>query len=840
MARVIRVLVVVALTAVLVACGGDDDLQTASELDLRVQELRERADRPAQSTDELAQRLATLWDWANHLSTAAEPVALPLEMSSGVALHAWLVANVADPEAESEVMREAEAFVARSIRELTARLEQPESLGALRLEPQGPFRAGEWTTLRQTWTVGSRPLEIGGVVALTSTTGCPGLQRSDAGAAGHVTATTSRTGSTLEPLDEWEMPRATPAGHHLAWRLTGSALENGDSIVFTLGDVAGGGPGLRMPSWTADHHVCPLRVDHDGSGEAWAPGWPAFTIEARPEVAHLAVIAPSVLAAGETFDLTLRSEDAFGNLASGPAPRYRVSLGNESLPSVPAGATALTVLEDLRIDTPGIWRFEVSSADGSLTATSNAIEVSDTPTRRLFWGDLRGHSALGAGSSTPAAWYRFARDVARLDFAALTEHDVFLDDAGWLALGSTVRRFAEPGRFSPLLAYQWSGPEEAGGHHGVYFVDSDAQRRRPSQTVHSLEHLHRDLLDGSPAGEVVGVAFGSITGDPTRSDSQIEPLLEIRSARATHEAFARSSLAAGRIVGFVGTSADADGHPGHPSSASPQPGGLTAVWADSNRPRDLFAALRARATYATTGERIVLDARLGGHPAGSRLSGIAEARVDGRLLGTAPLESIELVKNGRTAVFRRFVEPRLRSSAQLQVKLELATAEPQPSPTAWRGTIEIGGAELADFRVPALSHPRSLSVVRSDTSSDNLSWQGTGAGRAVILDLEGAGQNTEVEVRWQSDSPAASALTSGAVLLRLADLKDGFVRHEGGSDGSVATVQLQLISRDASLDHDLGELDLLDPQSAAEGDYYFLRVVQIDGAVAWSSPWWID
>ncbi len=30
-----------------------------------------------------------------------------------------------------------------------------------------------------------------------------------------------------------------------------------------------------------------------------------------------------------------------------------------------------------------------------------------------------------------------------------------------------------------------------------------------------------------------------------------------------------------------------------------------------------------------------------------------------------------------------------------------------------------------------------------------------------------------------------------------------------------------------------------DPEPPADGDYYYLRVTQLDGRMAWSSPWWV-
>ncbi len=49
-------------------------------------------------------------------------------------------------------------------------------------------------------------------------------------------------------------------------------------------------------------------------------------------------------------------------------------------------------------------------------------------------------------------------------------------------------------------------------------------------------------------------------------------------------------------------------------------------------------------------------------------------------------------------------------------------------------------------------------------------------------------------------------------------------------------VSIQVFDPANSLDQEFEYVDLADP---GEGDYYYLRVTQIDGELAWSSPWWV-
>jgi hypothetical protein len=69
----------------------------------------------------------------------------------------------------------------------------------------------------------------------------------------------------------------------------------------------------------------------------------------------------------------------------------------------------------------GIHAVRVTGPDG-LDATSNPLHVSAGATR-ILWADLHGHSNLSDGTGVPEDYYRYARDVAALEVAALTDHD---------------------------------------------------------------------------------------------------------------------------------------------------------------------------------------------------------------------------------------------------------------------------------------------------------------------------------------------------------------------------------------------------------------------------------
>ena len=78
-------------------------------------------------------------------------------------------------------------------------------------------------------------------------------------------------------------------------------------------------------------------------------------------------------------------------------------------------------------------------------------------------------------------------------------------------------------------------------------------------------------------------------------------------------------------------------------------GGYACVWAERFDREGIFRALWERRCYGTTGARIILEYELTGAPMGSEISlaGSEPREVWVRVEGTAPVDSVSVVKNGR-------------------------------------------------------------------------------------------------------------------------------------------------------------------------------------------------
>ena len=120
-----------------------------------------------------------------------------------------------------------------------------------------------------------------------------------------------------------------------------------------------------------------------------------------------------------------------------------------------------------RFDMPGraaaFTDFVYSGTEGSWEKirADQRNRLPDPPALSLFFGEIHGHSNLSDGSVSIDDYFTRLRDIARVDFCALSDHDhggvgkPELWDAGkWELTRQKVREYYEPGKFTTLLAYE--------------------------------------------------------------------------------------------------------------------------------------------------------------------------------------------------------------------------------------------------------------------------------------------------------------------------------------------------------------------------------------------------
>jgi hypothetical protein len=440
---------------------------------------------------------------------------------------------------------------------------------------------------------------------------------------------------------------------------------------------------------------------------------------------------PSILAEGEPFALrvSVTGPDALPVDDFPHALLFEGSVGVDGLPAsvrLERGASTAR-LDGLTARGPGaaVIRARVEGpapAGAPGLIASNPAWVSREPAERLYWGDLHVHTRFSNCSGwrclDPEWGYAFARDVSLLDFVAPADHlrGIASDPARWPRLQKAARAHDEPGRFATFLACESSHAQGFGGDNNVYYLDDDAPYfwldRDDMRGIAPRVHL-RELwawLDARarPYFTVphhTGRAAKYRSWDEDCYNPVREPLFEIYSSWGSSEtrhtrlpisggnndaaSYFVDALKAGARFGVIASSDDHATLPGSvhhfrtDSYAVPTLNGfahkgLAAVRASRLGRAELFASLTARATYATTHARTLVEMRVGDAtmgqdvPADASLRGRREVRVRLTLHG-ATAARVTLMRNGET-----FASQSLRGPELAERVNEVVFEDPEP------------------------------------------------------------------------------------------------------------------------------------------------------------------
>jgi hypothetical protein len=359
------------------------------------------------------------------------------------------------------------------------------------------------------------------------------------------------------------------------------------------------------------------------------------------------------------------------------------------------------------------------------TRPESQTEAADGKTvHRLFWGDLHNHNAVGYGTGSLERSIELAR--GHLDFFAFTGHASWHDmpkmpgdrhlkwvrgfeahTKHWPATRRLIREACSKD-FVAFLGYEWHS-----SHFGDYcliFPEDQPELFLPDQVNKLLDFAASKKALAIP--HHVGYKLGWRGANFEHFRAGVSPVVEIfsehgctESDRAPYPMLRHSNggrstsnmiqpqLVKGLRFGFVASS---DNHRGYPGAHGE---GVVGIWAEELTPAALLEAIRARRTYAATGDRIMLDLKLNGRPMGAELPATADRQIDVRVEGQDSVAMVELVRNGKV-IERHFPEDHVsgpmklpgRAKCRLQYGWGPWAALGLGRTCDWDLTVTIGGA----------------------------------------------------------------------------------------------------------------------------------------------------
>jgi hypothetical protein len=730
-------------------------------------------------------------------------------------------------------------------------------MGSVTLSPRGPFVAGSHEELTLTYTAGDFGIDDTGMLKISwRTTSDMSKPQFEEPQAPNYTTVEASNGARLEVW--FDRLNIRPYANTLLIRVGRGYLRAGDTVTVRFGDRRHGSPGYRLQTNVEANVELRTSVDAFATYEfCELPAQPAFDLVAgRPE--RWKAILPSLAVAGEPFRLAIVAEDAWGNPARslGEMLTFAASHPIRGLPDTLRRKTGdrATVIDNLVGEEEGIVDLTVL-ADGEELARANPMRVVVAAPMRRYWGDLHGQSGETIGMGTAEEYLRYARDLAFLDIVGHQGNDFQITDAFWATLNQLTAAFDVPGRFVCVPGYEWSGNTGMGGDRNVFYRHEGRPIHRSShilvegqtstQAIHTAEELFRKL-EGEDA--VVIAHVGGRYADITRAhDGRLERAVEVHSTWGTFEWMLHDAFAQGFRVGVVCHSDDHKGRPGatRPGASSfGAIGGLTCYLMPELTRDALFAALRSRRHYGTTGARIVLDVQ--GHfeepvtvyaedpqlgPVEQRKLHVAQMgdivrpesavmHLKAEVLGTAAIDQVDVFHGTRVARTWRPYQP-AEVGRRVRVLWQGAEYRGRGRETMWQGRLRVEGNRIARFAPVNFLNPER--TVRERVPSAELVWTSVTTGNLAGIDvwLDAAERGT-LDIKTN--------IVSG--IIDLATLADQRIELEGGGLArrlSVYRLPEQDWSRRITIEHAV-------QYSGAADLPVFVRVTQADGHQAWSSP----
>ncbi len=282
-------------------------------------------------------------------------------------------------------------------------------------------------------------------------------------------------------------------------------------------------------------------------------------------------------------------------------------------------------------------------------------------TYQLFYGDLHRHTDLSLcrvpvdGTMDDA--YRYATEVAGLDFLGITDHtrDIAMGNPLsllWWRCRKEVYRHqlgAPKNRaFTPFYSYERSHGNTA--DHNVISLRPDMLRPYTYPVPEFWKELDLDTI--------------TIPHQPIRRDTwkyqndKLRPLVEIfQGARdQSIEKDVHRGLAKGFHLGFIASS-------DHMSTSA----SYACVWAEDATRESIFQALQSRRTFGATAN-IQLMVRAGDHWMGEIIKTKRMPELHLNAVGTAPIASVKLVLDGKVIETQSPNQQKVEVSKQLNLK----------------------------------------------------------------------------------------------------------------------------------------------------------------------------
>ena len=466
-------------------------------------------------------------------------------------------------------------------------------------------------------------------------------------------------------------------------------LDSGESFTVILGanpKKKKKSEGNQIQTYVQRRRSCLLYIDPTGKGHYQDPE--VFTLDIRGnELKNIRILTPSFVTRNKRFDVTIRFEDAFGNLTNNTAEDTLIELSYDQLREnlnwkIFVPETGFITLPNLYFNEEGVYTIKLKNLLTGDVYRSAPIKCFSQNASNLFWGLLHGESDRVDSTENIENCLRHFRDDKAVNFFSVSpfENPEETSNDLWKNLGLNIQEFNEPDRFTTFLGFQRVGtPGEEGQRLILYPKDSKIILRKKESKYSTLKKIYKaflpkdiisiptftmgkgygfDFKNFNPDFErVVEIynAWGSSECSKKEGNSRPISSTDKNGVKEFPEGSIQKALLANYRFGFVGGGLDdrgiySDLFDSDQEQYSP---GLTGIIADVHNRESLFESIYNRSCYATTGAKIIVGLHLAGFPMGKEISTeskpglVINRHLSGYIVGSDAIQSLEIIRNGK-------------------------------------------------------------------------------------------------------------------------------------------------------------------------------------------------
>lgn len=389
-------------------------------------------------------------------------------------------------------------------------------------------------------------------------------------------------------------------GHPVFDFVLQKGIEAGEKLMFVVGSKSAEHVsefGTKAPTLSVRKRPLHLYIDIKGKGDFSLEPY-IFTIDIKgAELSKIRILAPSLVARNQRFDVVARFEDRFGNLTSRAPENTMMEFTYDRLREnlkillfVPD--SGFSVIPNLYLNENGVYRLCFRNTLTNEKAYSHPIVCQESDTDQAFYGQFTAkgeHVAIDEVES----FFRKARDVQGLNFFSISPEDPENRTSNelWKEIATYTGEFNEEGRFATFLGFSYQTNDKTEGAKLIFHTKDNKPLYRQKETKSST---FLKIIKANTPKDLFAIAM-----EPTaklHEEFEKGVLYSEQNEKAIFEL-----IESGKRFSFIGLE-------------------QTAILAPILSRDSLITALEERKTFITSGPRMLASFNIATRPIGSILS----------------------------------------------------------------------------------------------------------------------------------------------------------------------------------------------------------------------------